>query len=592
VTDCKFRMMKGSNSARSCKTRLRYVTFPSAIYLTTNCGRSHVVWLSAADRDCVVIGVISASNRIRICRLVGIRTSTTLASSLLNGHSKVRRVVAVLTHDVTIGAYRILHKIGQGGMGAVYVGEHTLLGRKAAIKVLLPSVSASENAVERFFNEARTVSLVSDPGIVQIFDFGYHTDRSAFLVMELLDGEPMDKRLRRIQRFAHAECLRLAQLACSALAAAHAQGIVHRDLKPGNMFLVADRGVPGGDRIKILDFGIAKLSGNEQSTRKTRSGMLVGTPAYMSPEQCRGGGEVDTRSDIYAIGCVMFTMLTGRPPFRNKMPGELIAAHLREPPPLASSRVPDLSAEIDLILQRCLEKAPADRFPSMAALGEAIGIAQRAMSGPGAGPPSPVLPVTPIRCEPVVVTGGSISTGAESTTMHAASGQSIASPESSGLWQPAGTGKRRTLAGLVIAAALLGSAGAVAIVRGGRDVSSAAIRSVALPATIEPASSRESSTVVKATEAMDLRADYTREGTDRAPAADPVAAPGLQLPSKSDDNDRSQPQPQPQLHDSQPQPQPLEPRRRGRASTGESHAKPSRSTTQLDVHPLDVSRGD
>lgn len=460
----------------------------------------------------------------------------------------------MLAHDVTIGAYRILDKIGQGGMGAVYVGEHTLLGRKAAIKVLLPSVSASEDAVERFFNEARAVSLVSDPGIVQIFDFGYHSDRSAFLVMELLDGEPMDRRLRRIRRFAPAECLRLAQLACGALEAAHGHGIVHRDLKPGNMFLVVDPAVPGGDRIKILDFGIAKLSRNEQREHKTRPGILVGTPAYMSPEQCRGDVDVDPRSDIYALGCVMFTMLTGRTPFRNKMPGELIAAHLRERPPLASSRAPEVSAEIDSILQRCLQKSPGDRFPSMVALGEAIRIAQRGMSGPGADPPSAPLSTTLILCEPIPVTAESISTRAE-MKMRA-------------------TSKRWALAGLVIGVALLSSFGAIAIVRG-RDVSAAGVPAVALPSTIEAATIPAGPIALKAMKPMDS-------------AADPVAAPDLLKASKSDDNGPSQPR----SRNRPSQSPPLEPRHRGGVSTGESHAKPSRPASQLDVHPLDISRGD
>jgi serine/threonine protein kinase len=519
---------------------------------------------------------------------VGSLASTTPAGFLVERALEGGSVVTVPAHDVTIGAYRVLRKIGQGGMGAVYLAEHTLLGRKAAIKVLLPSVSASEDAVERFFNEARAVSLVSDPGIVQIFDFGYHSDRSAFLVMELLDGEPMDRRLRRIQRFAPADCLRLVQLACSALAAAHGQGIVHRDLKPGNLFLVADRGVPGGDRIKILDFGIAKLSGSEQSKRKTRSGVLVGTPAYMSPEQCRGGGEVDARSDIYAIGCLMFTMLTGRPPFHSKMPGELIAAHLREPPPLASSRVPELSADIDLILQRCLEKSPAERFPSMAALGDAIGLALGGASAASAGSPSTPLSNTSVRCEPMPVTGDSAPTSAEPTTMHAASGQSVARPGSSGFSQVAGSHRRRMLAGLALAAALLGSSGIIAITHGGRDASSPDVRSVADPPPIGPAISHEHSIAIRATESTDVAPDVTKECIADVPAADRVAALGPAPVSKSDDSGALQPKP----HSHSTQSQPVEPRRRGRASTGESHAKSSRSATPLDVRPLDISRGD
>jgi serine/threonine-protein kinase len=276
-----------------------------------------------------------------------------------------------------LGTYRVLNKIGEGGMGTVYLAEHTLLGRKAAIKVLLPALSANEEVVRRFFNEARAVTQITDPGIVQIFDFGYHTDGSAFIVMELLDGEAMDKRLARIGKFGLIECLRLMRLICSSLGAAHARGIVHRDLKPENIFIVGDPAVTGGERAKILDFGIAKLSGEDAGTHKTRTGMLMGTPVYMSPEQCRGAGDIDHRSDIYTMACVMFTMLTGRPPFNEDTTGELIAAHLREPPPLAASRVPELPGIVDEILQRCLRKAPAERFQSMAELVDAIGAAEQ-----------------------------------------------------------------------------------------------------------------------------------------------------------------------------------------------------------------------
>ena len=133
-------------------------------------------------------------------------------------------------------------------MGTVYLGEHTLLGRKAAIKVLLPSLSANEEIVKRFFNEARAVTRIADPGIVQIFDFGHHTDGSAFIVMELLEGEPMDKRLKRLGKFGLIECLRLMRMICTSLAAAHAKGIVHRDLKPENIYIVSDPAVTGGER--------------------------------------------------------------------------------------------------------------------------------------------------------------------------------------------------------------------------------------------------------------------------------------------------------------------------------------------------------
>jgi serine/threonine-protein kinase len=273
-------------------------------------------------------------------------------------------------------------------VGVVYLGQHTLLGRRAAIKVLLPEFSARPEIVNRFFHEARAVTTISDPGIVQVFDFGHHIDGSAFIVMELLEGEPMDKRLDRIGRFGLSECLRFMQLMCASLAAVHARGIVHRDLKPENIFIVRDPGVVGGERAKLLDFGIAKLSTDEPGTARTRIGALLGTPMYMSPEQCRGAGDVDHHSDIYTIACVMFTMLTGRPPFDRQDLGELIVAHLREPPPLASSWVPEIPDFVDQILQRCLRKSPADRFGSMTELGQALAAAEHRLQRPSAATPA------------------------------------------------------------------------------------------------------------------------------------------------------------------------------------------------------------
>ena len=265
----------------------------------------------------------------------------------------------------TIGAYRVLRKLGEGGMGTVYLAEHALLGRQAAIKVLLPALSSNQEIVQRFFNEARAVTQIADAGIVQVFDFGRHTDGSAFIVMELLEGEPVDHRLARIGRFSLIDTLRLIKMICRSLGAAHAKGIVHRDLKPENLFIVGDPAVTGGERPKILDFGIAKLSRDEPGALKTRTGMLMGTPVYMSPEQCRGAGDIDHRSDIYSIACVLVTMLTGRPPFAGEASGDLIVAHLREAPPLLASMVPGIPPALDHLVQRCLAKAPSDRFASM-----------------------------------------------------------------------------------------------------------------------------------------------------------------------------------------------------------------------------------
>jgi serine/threonine-protein kinase len=284
-----------------------------------------------------------------------------------------------MSPEATLGTYRLVGKLGEGGMGAVYVGEHVLIGRRAAIKVLLPQYSMNEEIVQRFFNEARAVTQISDSGIVQVFDFGYASDGSAYIVMELLEGESLDRRLERVGRMAPLDALRLFRLACGSLGAAHAKGVVHRDLKPENIFLVGDPAVTGGERPKLLDFGIAKLTTTDPDRAKTRTGLVIGTPVYMSPEQCRGAADVDLRADIYAMGGLLMTMLTGRPPFECESSGELIAAHLREPPPLPSQRVPGLPPELDRVVARCLAKAPDERYASAAALANAVAVVEQAV---------------------------------------------------------------------------------------------------------------------------------------------------------------------------------------------------------------------
>jgi serine/threonine protein kinase len=259
-----------------------------------------------------------------------------------------------------VGAYRVLQQIGAGGMGEVWMAEHTILGRRAAIKVLHPGHSRQPEIVARFFNEARAATAIADPGIVQIFDFGHH-EGSAYIAMELLQGEPLDKRLARVGALALGDALRITRQVASSLAAAHARGIVHRDLKPENIFLVIDAEVVGGERAKILDFGIAKLGGDSGGV-KTQTSALMGTPTFMSPEQCRGAGMVDQRSDIYSLGCVLFMLMVGRPPFESEGAGELIAMHLREAPPSVSSRAPGVPPEVDALVARCLAKDPAQRY--------------------------------------------------------------------------------------------------------------------------------------------------------------------------------------------------------------------------------------
>lgn len=271
----------------------------------------------------------------------------------------------------SLGNYGVVSKIGEGGMGVVYLARHVTLGRRAAIKVLRPALSSDQDIVSRFFKEARAATAVRNPGIVEVYDFGFLEDCTAYIIMEYLDGESLATRLRRGCP-PLAVTLTIIRAIARALQAAHDEGIVHRDLKPDNVFLVPDSELPSGERVKLLDFGIAKLTYEVGAAGHTQTGTIMGTPTYMSPEQCRGAGTVDQRADLYSLGCVAYEMLCGRPPFIAEGPGDVLARHLCcEPSPLRSHR-PDIPVEIEEIVLRLLKKEPRDRYRAATELVQAI----------------------------------------------------------------------------------------------------------------------------------------------------------------------------------------------------------------------------
>jgi eukaryotic-like serine/threonine-protein kinase len=288
-----------------------------------------------------------------------------------------------------VGSYQITGKIAEGGMGVVYRAQHQLLGKAAAVKLLLPELSSNTEIVNRFFTEARAATAVRHPGIVEVFDFGYMANGMAYIVMELLDGEPLSRRLATRGRMDDRTALLVIRGVASGLAAAHAKGIVHRDLKPDNIFLVPDPDMPGGERPKLLDFGIAKVAEAQRAggaSAKTRTGAVMGTPTYMSPEQCRGAGEVDHRSDIYSVGCILYEMVTGRPPFQAEGIGEIIGAHLFMNPEPPTRLVPTLGAATEGLIMHLLAKDPAHRVQSAAELARLL--------GQGSMPPSSLEHIT------------------------------------------------------------------------------------------------------------------------------------------------------------------------------------------------------
>lgn len=282
------------------------------------------------------------------------------------------------------GEYRLLRKLGEGGFGAVYEAEHPLLKRRAAVKVLHRVADKDSDAVLRFISEAQAVNQIRNKHIIDVFSFGKLSDGRHFYVMDLLEGEPLDRWLKQHGRMEVATALQLLTPIAEALDLAHGAGIVHRDLKPQNIFLAWES---TGDTIpKLLDFGMAKLLG--ESPVHTVSGTPIGTPLYMSPEQARGD-KVDQRSDVYALGVLCFELLTGHLPFTGDTTVAVLMAHIIQTAPRPSEACPEVSALLDAPLLRMLDKDPEKRPPSA---GEAISALRQAAVQAGVA-----LPTTPLQ---------------------------------------------------------------------------------------------------------------------------------------------------------------------------------------------------
>jgi serine/threonine-protein kinase len=321
----------------------------------------------------------------------------------------------------SFGNYRAVSLLGEGGMGVVYLAEHPEIGRKVAVKVLHRDFARDEQLLGRFLNEARAANAIRHPNIIEILDSGTLADRTPYLVMELLEGESLATRLKREGRLPIRDAVDFCYQTASALNAAHAKGIVHRDLKPDNLFVVPDPHDPARERIKVLDFGIAKLAQSSPGDSvKTRTGTLMGTPIYMSPEQCRGIRAVDHRTDIYSLGVILYEMLAGHPPFVSEGFGDLVNMHINmAPPPLRGLR-PDVPDGLEAVINRMLAKPPEARFEGMGALQTAL---KQASEGHFTVRGSSPDIVGRVRTRP----GGTVAFGAErtQTTLVTGAGEQI-----------------------------------------------------------------------------------------------------------------------------------------------------------------------
>ena len=320
-----------------------------------------------------------------------------------------------LLNQLLAGKFKILKKIGEGGMGSVYIATQEPIDRKVAIKVLLGKLAEDEIAVKRFEQEARAISKMQHPNTVTIYDFGRTQDEDGerlYIVMEYLKGRTLTQVLRADGVLQPARACRIMRQVCASLADAHAAGIIHRDLKPDNIFLTEI----GSDKdwVKVLDFGVAKLADSEGAGTLTQTGMIFGTPKYMSPEQAEGR-PIDYRADIYAIGVVLYELLVGRPPFVADTPVGLLLKHISEPPaPFARVR-PDLQIDprVEAIVMKSLDKRPERRQQMVAELAAELEAFERAVTGsvpiPGAGTVPAQVPGLPTEVIPGTMPGAQVT---------------------------------------------------------------------------------------------------------------------------------------------------------------------------------------
>jgi tRNA A-37 threonylcarbamoyl transferase component Bud32 len=270
------------------------------------------------------------------------------------------------------GKFRLTRLLGRGGMGAVWEGTHSTLGSRVAVKFIDAEYAESPEARSRFENEARAAARLRSKHVVEVYDHGVSDDGRPFIVMEFLEGEPLDRRLDRVGRLTAKETAHIVLQVCRGLTKAHAAGIVHRDLKPENVFLVWDE-EEGTDVVKVVDFGIAKFSDTSMSSSSaTRTGSVLGTPHYMSPEQARGLRSVDARSDLWSVAVIAYRCIVGALPFEGEAVGDLLVKLCTAPIPVPSQLAPDVPPSFDAWLQRALNRDPAQRFANAAQLAESL----------------------------------------------------------------------------------------------------------------------------------------------------------------------------------------------------------------------------
>jgi serine/threonine-protein kinase len=269
-----------------------------------------------------------------------------------------------------LGQYRLLARLGAGGMGEVYLAEHRMLKRACVIKLIHPDRARDPRALARFEREVQLTARLSHWNTVEIFDYGRTEDGTYFYVMEYLPGLSLEDMLERHGPLAPGRVVHLLRQICQGLCEAHRIGLIHRDIKPDNLFVAQRGGLY--DVAKLLDFGLVKPVAEIPSARLTEEGAISGTPLFMSPEQARGCDDLDARSDIYSLGAVAYAMITGRPPFEGRNSLDVMIAHVRDDVALPSDLRAGVPADLERVILRCMAKRPEDRFQNVESLEQAL----------------------------------------------------------------------------------------------------------------------------------------------------------------------------------------------------------------------------
>jgi eukaryotic-like serine/threonine-protein kinase len=424
------------------------------------------------------------------------------------------------------GKYEIVGLIGRGGMGSVWEGRHASLGTSVAIKFIDQEYVGSREAQARFAIEARAAAAIQSKYAVQIFDHGTTDSGRPYIVMELLVGEPLDRRLERRGRISLRETARSLGQVCRALQRAHDAGIIHRDLKPENIFMV--QSPDDDDEIaKVLDFGIAKIKAPPGDARvssvtsSTKTGAVLGTPYYMAPEQVRGLRSIDHRADLWSVGVIVYKCVTGALPFDGESVGDLLVKICTAPLPVPSAIVAGLPAAFDAWFRRALEREPAMRYASASELAEALlhaaGMSTRRGADAGAEPTPPTPTVRPtVAMRPLTPAPTSPAIAGTPTPVTATSGRALGS-ESSRPSRPAAAIWLAVLAAAVVG----GSVGVFLVVKlmsPPSDASAATSRAASQSRVVETAGARQATSLTPIAEAS---------GPDSSSATPPPLSPAV-----------------------------------------------------------------